>query len=58
MEMLGTIQGVKFKYLGYYYSDDSGSTQYLTYTGANLVEKYQTDIENFLNEVWYNCWAE
>ncbi|MCJ8268235.1 MAG: hypothetical protein MJK04_02425 [Psychrosphaera sp.] len=49
MEMIGTIQSIKFKYLGYYYSNSSGSTQYLTYTGANLVDKYQTDIDNFLN---------
>ena len=49
LEMEGTIQGIKFKYLGYYYSDRSGSTQYLTYTGANLVGEYKKDIERFLN---------
>jgi hypothetical protein len=49
MEMEGTIQSIKFTYLGYYYSDDSGSTQYLTYTGSNLVSKYKKDINNFLN---------
>ena len=49
MEMVGTIQSIKFKYLGYYYSNSTGSTQYLAYTGTNLVEKYKTDIDNFLN---------
>lgn len=49
MEIVGTIQSVKFKYLGYYFSNSTGSTQYLTYTGVNLVEKYQTDIDKFLN---------
>ena len=49
LEMEGTIQGIKFKYLGYYYSGRSGSTQYLTYTGANLVGEYKKDIERFLN---------
>lgn len=49
MEMVGTIQSAKFKYLGYYYSNSSGSTQYLAYTGANLVDKYKTDINIFLN---------
>jgi len=49
MEMEGTIQSIKFTYLGYYFSDSSGSTQYLTYTGSNLVKKYRTDIDNFLN---------
>lgn len=49
MEILGTIQSIKFKYLGYYFSNSSGSTQYLVYTGANLETKYKTDINNFLN---------
>jgi hypothetical protein len=49
MEIVGTIQSIKFKYLGYYYSNPSGSTQYLTYTGTSLVDKYKTDIDNFLN---------
>jgi hypothetical protein len=49
MEMEGTIQSLKFTYLGYYYSDKSGATQYLTYTGSNLVSKYRNDIDNFLN---------
>ncbi|MDN4503430.1 hypothetical protein QX776_13545 [Alteromonadaceae bacterium BrNp21-10] len=49
MEMIGTIQSIKFQYLGYYYSNESGSTQFLAYTGANLVKKFQDDIDNFLN---------
>lgn len=49
MEMEGTIQSIKFTYLGYYFSDSSGSTQYLTYTGSNLVKKYKKDIDRFLN---------
>ena len=49
MEMVGTIQSIKFKYLGYYHSNSSGSTQYLAYTSTNLVDKYKTEIDNFLN---------
>ncbi len=49
MEIVGTIQSIKFKYLGYYFSNSSGSTQYLTYTGTNLETQYKTDINNFLN---------
>ena len=49
MEMVGTIQSIKFKYLGYYFSNSSGSTQYLVYTGESLVDKYKSDIDNFLN---------
>lgn len=54
MEMIGTMQGIKFKYLGYYFSDASGSTQYVAFTGENLVEKYKNDIENILNGLSVN----
>ncbi len=49
MEMVGTIQSIRFKYFGYYFSNASGSTQYLAYTGQNLETKYRADIDNFLN---------
>lgn len=49
MEIIGTIQSIQFKYFGYYYSDATGSTQYLAYTGANLEKKYKKEINNFLN---------
>ncbi|MBB1272366.1 MULTISPECIES: hypothetical protein [Psychromonas] len=49
MEMVGTMKGIEFQYLGYYYSDASGSTQYVTFTGASLVEKYRAEIDDLLN---------
>jgi len=49
MVMSGTMQGIKVTFLGYYYSDASGSTQLLTYTGSNLVGKHKTEITDFLN---------
>lgn len=49
MEIVGTLQNIKFKYLGYYYSNASGSVQYLAYTSTNLADKYQTEIDSFLN---------
>ncbi|BAJ01684.1 hypothetical protein [Shewanella violacea] len=49
MEMIGTMKGIKFKYMGYYFSDSSGSTQFVVYTGASLVNKYKTEINNLLN---------
>lgn len=49
MEIVGTMQGVEFKYLGYYFSDASGSTQFVVYTGANLVDKFKNEIDNILN---------
>ena len=49
MQMKGTIQGIKFTYLGYYYSDSHGSLQFLTYTSQNLLENYRAEMENLLN---------
>jgi hypothetical protein len=49
MEMTGTIQGINYTYIEYYYSNSSGSTQLSTYTGSNLVAKYKSEIYDFLN---------
>ncbi len=49
VEINGTIQGIKFTYLSYYYSNASGSTQLTTYTGSNLVSRYRSEIDDFLN---------
>ncbi|WP_316368814.1 hypothetical protein [Candidatus Thiodiazotropha sp. CDECU1] len=49
MIMRGTIQSIDFTYIGYYHSNNSGSTQYLTYTGTNLVPKYKDKIYSLLN---------
>ncbi len=49
MQMSGTIQGMKFAYFGYYYSNEEGTIQFLTYTGENLIRNYLKDIETFLN---------
>lgn len=48
-QMNGTTKGMKLSWVGYYFSDKSGSTQFLTYTSSNLVEKYKAEIETFLN---------
>ncbi len=49
MQMSGTIQGMRFTYYGYYYSNDNGTIQLLTYTGENLFDDYLDDSEVFLN---------
>ena len=49
MEIDCTVEGMKVAYLGYYYSDVSGATQLVTYTGTNLVDKYKSEINNLLN---------
>lgn len=49
MQMAGTVSGMKITYLGYYYSNHTGMTQLLAYTGTSSVEKYRSEIEEFLN---------
>ncbi len=49
LQMEATIDGINFVYLGYYYSDADGSTQFLSYTSKNLFEQYKNDLEQFLN---------
>lgn len=49
MEMGGTMQGLKIIYMGYYYSNETGSTQLLTYTAENLADKYRPEAQQFLN---------
>ncbi len=49
MQMTGTIQGMRFTYCGYYYSNEGGAVQLLTYTGENLFDDYYPEIEKFLN---------
>ncbi len=49
MKMRGSIDGIAVEYYGYYYSGDSGSIQFITYTGQNLVEDYQDELTELLN---------
>lgn len=49
MRMSGTIQGMRFTYYGYYYSNSNGTIQLVTYTSENLFNDYLIDIELFLN---------
>lgn len=49
MQMQGSMRSIKFTYLGYYYSDKSGSTQLVAYTATALVPKYKKEIFNLLN---------
>jgi hypothetical protein len=49
MQMTGTIQGISFVYLGYYFSNESGSVQFLTYTSQELLKDYSNDMEELLN---------
>ena len=49
MVMRGTIQSIDFTYTGYYYSNKFGATQFLVYTGTNLLPKYEDQIYSLLN---------
>jgi hypothetical protein len=49
MQMAGTIEGIKFRYFGYYYSNTNGTIQLLTYTFENLFESHANEMEAFLN---------
>lgn len=49
MQMDGTLQGIKFSYVGYYYSNAKGTLQFLSYTSQALLPKYKADIEELLN---------
>lgn len=49
LQMDGTIQGIKFTYLGYYYSDESGTIQFLTYSSQKLMKEQRAECEALLN---------
>lgn len=51
MKMNGTMQGIKFSYYGYYYSNTSGSLQFVTYTSQNLMDQYLEASEDLLNGI-------
>lgn len=49
MQMKGTMQGIKFMYYGYYYTNTTGSVQFVTYTVQNLFDTYKDEMETMLN---------
>lgn len=49
MQMEGTIQGITFTYFGYYFANENGTLQFLTYTSKNLLSTYYEEMENLLN---------
>jgi len=49
LEITGTMNNIKFAYLGYYYSDVSGVTQFIAYTSNSLINRYKSEINDFLN---------
>jgi len=49
VEIEGTMQGLKFSYRNYYFTNSSGSVQFVTYTATKLLKKYLNEIEELLN---------
>ena len=49
LQMDGTMQGIKFSYYGYYYSNETGTVQLITYTAQNLMASYRPFSETLLN---------
>jgi hypothetical protein len=51
MEMTGSIDGLEITYFGYFLSTNAGTTQWLVYTGSNLMNEYRKEIETLLNGI-------
>lgn len=49
LQINGTIEGIKFTYYGYYYSNSDGTVQLITYTAQKLLSEYLIECEKFLN---------
>ena len=49
LQMRGTVKGIKFVYEGYYFSDDSGTTQFVSYSDQKQFNKVRPELQEFLN---------
>jgi hypothetical protein len=49
LQFEGTIQEIPFIYLGYYYSNNTGTVQLISYTSQNLFLEIKDELESFLN---------
>lgn len=49
LQMHASMQGMKIMYRGYYFTDESGTTQLVTYTSQALAAVHAADAEDFLN---------
>ncbi len=49
LQMAGTIEGIKFTYYGYYFSNENGTLQFVTYTAQNLFNSLKAEVEDLLN---------
>lgn len=49
LNMEGTMEGIKFSYYGYYYSNPKGTVQYVLYTSQGLMDTYRNECGELLN---------
>ncbi|RXK62496.1 hypothetical protein ESA94_05710 [Lacibacter luteus] len=49
MQFSVTMSGMNFTYAGYYFSNESGTSQVLCYTAKNLFKQYQQEFMTMLN---------
>lgn len=49
LQYAANVKGMDFEYAGYYYSGESGTAQFVTYTSASLFEQRKDTLINFLN---------
>ena len=54
LQIRGTLQAIRFVYLGYYYAGPEGTIQLLTYTAANLFDEYKPQFEQLLDGLTIN----
>ena len=48
-EFSATAKGIEFIYRGYYFSNKTGSTQYVAYTTAKRLSDYTNEVDEYLN---------
>jgi hypothetical protein len=49
MEMSGTVKGIKVAYMGYYYTNEHGTLQFLTFGSQEQMKNHKSECEDFLN---------
>lgn len=49
LQMEGSFQGIKATYYGYYYSNENGTVQLVTFTAQNLFPDFKATSEKLLN---------
>lgn len=49
LHMEGTLTGIPISYYGYYYSNQTGTLQFMTFTAQTVLDKYKSSFEDLLN---------